>query len=509
MGNRARLTAATASLLIVVALAACGSTVNRPLQLNAGAGTSGEPGLSDNSGLGSAPGSSGQAPGSASASAPALGLGGSGGGGSVAPGVGGGATAITPASPGSAGGPIAPNAPIQIGIVRTNVSNAAAFGASVGNTVSEASVDDAVVSEINDEGGVAGHHVIPIYADTDTGSTSWDANFAAACASFTQDHHVAAVLGYVFNFDPSFESCLATKGIPHLSTSFNVPNQAILQQLPLLIALSTPRIERRSIEKIDGGLATGVLTKVSRIGVLIDSCPGTEDAWNKITKPYILSKGLTIASVQQLGCAHGEGDAASEAGQAGNVVLQFRTAGVDRMMFDAVSEGPALFVLANAAESQGWHPQYLVSSLANAATAGGQIPADQAANVKGYGWMPMQDVNPPQWPGLTSSQQHCAAMLKKKGVSLSSATDYSYAFNICDAFFLYQTAVAGNANQIDGRGVVAAIERLGSSFVSAENLNGKATFAPGHHDGPSLARYFTWDTGCSCFTYRSTYVPIS
>ena len=45
--------------------------------------------------------------------------------------------------------------------------------------------------------------------------------------------------------------------------------------------------------------------------------------------------------------------------------------------------------------------------------------------------------------------------------------------------------------------------------VSALNLDGKDTFSHTQHDAPSLARYFAWDTGCSCFTYRSTTFPIA
>jgi len=349
---------------------------------------------------------------------------------------------------------------------------------------------------------------VPVYADTDTGSASWDADFAAACAKFTQDHKVAAVLGYVFNHDPAFEACLAQKGVPHLSTTFNVPDTTELARYPLLFALSTPRIERRSIEKIDGGLATGILTKASKLGVMVDSCPGTQRAWTGTTRPYIQAKGLNIVSTFELGCAHGAGDVSSEAGQAGNLVLQFRTAGVDRVLFMAVSEGPPTFILANAAEAQGWHPLYVVSSLANAAVLAGQIPPDQAANVHGYGWLPMQDVSPAQWPGTTATQQRCTAILKSKGINPSSATDYSYAFNVCDALFVYELALKATGGRTDGPAIGAAIEALGSSYVSAMNLAGRSTFSRAEHDAPSLARYFAWDGGCSCYTYRQTDVPI-
>ena len=490
----------TAALLL---LAGCGSTVSPSIRRAAAARGSG-------SGLGG-PTDSQSLDSSGSGDAAVS------GGGAVGPGNGsgssGGRTVTTSANRAGTGAGSGATAsatgPIEVGIVRTGTSNAAAFGASLGNSVSESDVDDALVAAVNDQGGLGGHKIVPVYADTDTGSSSWDADFEAACAKFTQDHKVASVLGYVFNHDPAFEGCLAKRSVPHLNTGFNIPDAGELKNYPLLMALSTPRIERRSREKVDGGLATGVLTKASKIGVVLDQCPGTERAWNDVTKPYIQSKGLTIASVFAVGCAHGAGDAAAIAGQAGNLVLQFRTAGVDRVMADAVSEGPGVLVLASAAEAQNWHPWYVVSSLANAAVLGGQIPPDQAANIKGYGWMPAEDVNPPQWPSTNATQQRCINLLKSKGITLKAATDYLYAFNLCDSFFIYDLALKATHGNTSGPAVVAAVEALGTSYLSALNLEGKDTFSHSQHDAPSLARFFAWDTGCSCFTYRSYTFPIA
>jgi hypothetical protein len=118
-------------------------------------------------------------------------------------------------------------------------------------------------------------------------------------------------------------------------------------------------------------------------------------------------------------------------------------------------------------------------------------------------------VNPPQWPGQNDAQRRCVALLRKKGINPSSAADFSFAFNICDSFFLYDLAVRANGGRTDGPGVARAIQAMGSSYLSVENLDGRAVFSPDQPDAPSLARYFAWTTACSCFTYRSTTIPIS
>lgn len=398
--------------------------------------------------------------------------------------------------------------PIEIGFMRTGVSNAAAFGVSIGNTVTEAAVIEALVEAYNDNGGIVGRQIVPVYADSDTASSSWDADFAAACAKFTEDNNVAAVLGYVFTYIESFEACLAARDVPHLSTSFNIPNASTLAQFPLWLAISTPLIENRSRAKVDGGLATGVLDADSRIGILIDPCPGTKEAWEQDTRPHMESKGLNIVSTFEVGCAYGSGDAGAEAGRAGNLVLQFRSAGVDTVLFMSVSEGPPLFVFANAAESQGYRPTYVVSSLAGTAILGDQIPVEQAKNVHGFGWLPSNDVKPTHYPPLTANAQRCISLLESKNIELAAPADYLYAFNTCEALFVYEEALRATGGVSDGRSVVAAIEGLGSSFNSAMNLDGRSVYGRLRHDAPALARSFTFDAACSCFKFGTLDVPI-
>ncbi|MEY2475960.1 MAG: hypothetical protein QOG87_1275 [Actinomycetota bacterium] len=478
------------AIATAVSLAACGSTVSPEARRAAQSGSEG---------LGGTEAAVGDAAGDAATGTDLTGAAGR----AASGGTSAGGTARAQATiPGSVGGGSAVKGPIEIGIVRTGVSNAAAFGASVGNTITEASINDAIVAAMNEQGGLAGRRIVPVYDDTDTASSSWDADFEAACAKFTQDHKVVAVLGYVFDHVDAFEGCLAKRGIPHLSTTFNVPDTEVLNQYPTLFALATPRIERRSIAKIDGALATGVITKASKLGIVIDGCPGTKRAWNNKTKPYMESKGLTVVSTFEVGCARGSGDVGAEAGRAGNLVLQFRTAGVDTVAVMSVSESGPILILANAAEPQGWRPKYVVSSLASGSILAGQIPNEQAANVHGYGWLPVMDVPPDRWPAVPPAGQRCLKLAASKGLKLTAPADFAFALNICEALFVYEAALKATGGRTDGAAITAAVEALGANHPGAMTLDGRLTFGRDRHDAPSSARYFAWDRGCTCFTYR-------
>jgi hypothetical protein len=482
------------ALVGLVATAGCGSTVQTRGTVASGYGD----GLS----LGGAPTASGTTGTTGGA------IGGSTGGPTraVPPGQlppGGNPSALPSLPPVATGRPAGPRRPLSVGIVLTGTGNAAAFGVSLGNTLSEKDVDQAVIDGINKEGGIAGRKVVPVYANTDTGSPNWETDFAAACATFTQDHHVVAVLGYVFNYFQSFESCLAQHGITHLNTGFNIPDRTELSHYPLHLAVDTPTIDRRGMLKLDGGVATGVLTKTSKLGVLTDTCPGTERSLASTFLPTAKRLGITVAKTVTINCANGNADSGSAVGAVQNAVLQFAAAGVDRVIFHAVSEGPPLLLFALAADSQGYRPTYLVTSMANLDALKGYFPAGQRKNVHGYGWMANQDVPPNAYPTPNAAQKRCLGYLMAKGLKPTAGPDYAYAYNFCEAIFTYQRAVERTGGLSTGAQLMAAIQGFGTSVESAINNDGSA-FGPRLDDAVRATRHVVYTDACGCWAYTGS-----
>jgi hypothetical protein len=396
--------------------------------------------------------------------------------------------------------------PIPIGFLLTGTSNADQFGVSLGNTVQEKDVDDALVRAINKQGGLAGRKVQPIYAKTDTGSSNWDDDFNAACSTFTQDNHVVAVLGYEFTHVGGFESCLTKAGIPHLNTGFNIADQVELSQYPLYRSMAVPTIERRQMAKTDGALATGVLTKDSKLGVVLDGCPGTQRSFDDVTLPYLKSRGIIPAKVLGAGCPNGANASASDA-VAGvpNILLQFRQAQVDVVMFAAGAEAGPLLIFATAAESQSYRPTWLVSSLAQPAVLQAQnaMPRSQLANVKVFGWMPTQDVSPSQYPAANANQKRCLALLKSENITPTAPVDFYYAFQTCDPLFLYERALQSTGGNVDGKAVVAAVDGVGTSFTSTIGLDGGSVFTlERRNNAATRVRPLVFASDCSCFVYQ-------
>lgn len=472
---------AAVGLAAAFALAACGTTLHDPREVTGPA--TADPG----GGVASAPLDGTGTTLVGGGSGPATGV-----GGAASPG--GGATATT--APGARGP--ANTDPISIGFLVTETGNAGQFGVSVGQSFSHRQIVDALVASMNAQGGLAGRKIQPVIDAQDTASISWESDFATACAAMTQDNHVAAVLGYAFAFFPSFEACLAKAGISHITSAYNISDAAGFNQFPNLFSTAAPVLDRYFPTVIGGAVKYGHLTKGSKLGVVIPECAPESRAWAGAGAATAKQLGITTY-VEKVSCPSGSAGVSSVVTQLQSAALKLRSNGVDVVSV----EGPALLIFAASAESQGWRPTYLASSLSGGGALAGNMPAAQAANVKGIGWLPGIDVSPSRQPPRSPSQQRCLDLLRKGGLTPSQYNDFIATYITCDALFLYEAALKATNGSSDAAKVTAAIEALGDGYQSPSALDGHSRYGRGRHDGPSFARPFAWDAGCKCFAYTS------
>lgn len=415
------------------------------------------------------------------------------------------------AGPGSSGTPSAAPAPvaagarvtepITIGFLNTVVGNAQALGLNAGETYSQRQVIDALVEAINEDGGLAGRQVDAIHAETDTASTNWEVSFAAACERFTRDNSVEAVLGYSFVLLDSFEQCLTDAGVVHVNAGYNLGDVQTFEEHPLLVGTTAVTADRRYVLQLQGAVDAGVLTPEHKVGLLRDDCPYSLRAHERSTLPYIERAGIDVVAEATIGCAQGAGDAGAIAGQIQNAVLQFRSRGVDTV----VIEGVPIVIFAQNAESQSWHPRYLLTS--GGAAIEPNVPRGQAENMYGFGVFAPIDVNPSQQPPLTPGAERCLGLLARKNIVPKQYNDFVNAYTACDALFLYETALDATGGSSDSAGVLGAITALGERYVGVSGLEGRTSFSAERRDGPSRYRQWGWIDDCSCFQYIGPALP--
>jgi ABC-type branched-subunit amino acid transport system substrate-binding protein len=481
------------ALLVVLALtAACGSTVQTRSELTGQGLTPEQPGASLSGGTTTGGMSSGGTTGVAGSTGTTTT-----GGAPVVPG----APVSGPTTTSSLPSRVATHEPIQIGFVTTSVGNAQAAGVNAGQSYSDRAMYDAVVAEYNAHGGLAGHRIVPVYGNTDTASSNWSAQFAAVCATFTEDHKVKAVIGYIFVFLHSFENCLAKAHVPHLYAGYQPGDEVDQQQYPTLVSTAHPTVDGANRTALEGALSSGALTKKTKLGLLLDSCADGDRAYSRSTEPWLKAHGITYRTVM-MSCAEGSGDVSSAASAVSSAELQFASNGVNLVY----GSGVALFLFMTNAQTQGYQPQY-VTSVGGAALQA-NAPADQMKNLHGFGWMPSIDTDPQHQPyPRTATQAACVAKLAKHGLHPAAYNDFMAAYATCDGLELYAQALAGSGSTSPGA-IVSAVVAAMPSFHGSATYGGGLKAGPRQHGGPAFWREYGWSDACSCMTYRGATRPV-
>ena len=174
-----------------------------------------------------------------------------------------------------------------------------------------------------------------------------------------------------------------------------------------------------------------------------------------------------------------------------NAVLRLRTDGVDHVIFFELGAELSYFYFP-LAESQGYRPKYGIQSYQLPTLLVQNTPTAQFVGAEGIGWLPGDDVNPPDDPG-----GQAAATCKQlfNAVGLKGGTGRSV---YCSDLFFLQAAL-DRAPSISVDGLRIGTESLGSSYQASGNIG--TTFGPGEYDGSSLARQLSYVPSCTCFRY--------
>jgi ABC-type branched-subunit amino acid transport system substrate-binding protein len=417
--------------------------------------------------------------------------------GTVAPTVG----SVAIPSPGQSQGPSARiTAPLELGFIATSVGNAAALGLNAGQTYTDKAAYEALVKEYNARGGLAGRKIVPVYGETDTASNDWSTQFQAACQHLTQDHHVKAVVGYIFVFLDSFEQCLAKAGVSHLYGGYQPGDIQAQKDFPTIVSVAHPTVEVANETVLAGAIASGRLTKKNRLGVLYDGCAHGERAFKTSTEPYLKRNGITYETFYG-DCSAGAGDAGAAAAAVKSAQLQFSARGVDVVF---ASNAIALLLFMENAESQGYRPSYINSGFGAAFEAqGGAVPQPQLRNLHGYGWMPGIDVGQAHQPyAATAEQRACLGKLKNQGLVPQQYNDFMFAFVTCDSLDLYDRALRLTGGRTEAAVLQGALLKVMPSFTGSATYGGAYGVGPRQRGGPGQYREIGYVDACSCFQYR-------
>ncbi len=384
-------------------------------------------------------------------------------------------------------------APISLGVLYAVNDGAEQAGINNGNTITPGRVMHAYVDDWNHSGGIGGRRIDPVYVGMHSYDNSYEGQLAAACSSFTEDNHVAAVLMQLQYYSEQLLNCLGRAHVPLISGDFVAPDRQDARRFPLFVTPLTQVGEDRESAVVRHLAADGFLTSRSRVGVIVEDCPVDNRIYGNGVVPALRQAGVPLTSTFRTQCFQSIQDFGTQTSQMSSAVLQFRQDGVDRVMVvSAGAEANIVFAFSEVAENQGYRPGYALSTVAIPIALQLNAPPQQMQNMRGVGWIPVLDTTEKAQAPVTPTGRACLQRLRRQGVVTQTATDRWTAYSGCEAFTLYDELLRATSGSSDPAAVLGALPQVGRSYVAAATVGGRLGVSDGRVT-PSVGRVFAYD----------------
>ena len=360
----------------------------------------------------------------------------------------------------------------------------------------------AVVDYMNAHGGIAGHPVILV--PYQAGSRGEDLEEQTACATFTQDNHVIAVMASTQIWGP-LSACLERKKIPLLNVENGFADDTFYAEHPHFIetgSLSLNAAFRTVARKLPDSYYTtpGAGAITPKMGVIAFDDPTYRRAVEHTLIPELGRRGLAPPpeDVRYVSLQGGTKGFTSDLQSA---ILRFKGDGVDHVVFGDAGGVVAIFIMIQA-NSAGFVPRYGLSSLDCPGCLTALDPPSQLQSSQVVGWEPDSDIGP-ESPGvqLPPGYARCITLMRKAGIDFSNDSDgamQATAATVCDTF-LFVKAAADRANAIDGDGLLRGASMLGRGYDTANCY--ASDFSSGRRYGAARWRAATYDAVNNRFVY--------
>lgn len=490
--------------LSCAALVGCGTTRSLPPAGGLGLTATGGGGRQALGGGPTGPGQGATGPGQSPAGSSTGATGGAAATGAVGPGI------FTPGAASGAGGAGGVGAaggdtntpgpklpPIEIGTYYLNGGNAALAAAGFSGVVipNNQPVFAAIVTYINAHGGLAGRQIDPVYYEYNEGGNG-QAEDQAACADFTQDHHVYLVIGGINSGAGQLIPCLAQAGVPIIGA--NQDEDASWFETYHRYDYEPDQVNfTRGLTLLVADLqAQGWFAGAPKIGLVQYAGSTYDSAVDNGLVPALAALGLKPTDRISVDSSN---DASISSG-ASDAELKFDTERINRVIFLAPG-GLAQTLFMENANAQGYKPGYGIWSTDSPSVLAETAPPSQLEGSVGIGYFPGLDVAAAQDPTATTpAGKACLAFFQSIGETDQSGLNNALLRSACDIF---EPLMHVMATTPDATTSTAALETgfnaIGDNYSPASTF--ATLFVAGRHDEADGYRQLAYTTSCRCFTY--------
>lgn len=378
------------------------------------------------------------------------------------------------------------------------------FGINVGSTGDIRAQMAAIAADINRRGGLAGRRISLVQHKFDTAQTLNDPNTAAqaACADWTQDHKVfAVVMPDVVN--DTLLRCLHKANTPVVNaggfanlqlerfyqptysaypTFFNVGT--MLGETFDRIAIRR-LVERRFFQTWDT-VAGAPGSAPMKLGVLVPDSAGGETALRSITAQ------LARHGIKPTDVVRHSTNVANRAAESSNAVLRFRTDGITHVI------GDMGVVFMQNAENQHYRPRYLIPFFP--AIFAANAPSGQLQGAMAEEGLPAVATDAAHDPGDPSpASKYCKKVMAAAGLPYTDRTTLHTMLSQCDSLYSLKAAI-DQGGVLSKQGLVKGFESLGSRNSA---VTWGSFFSPTQHASATVLRDMSFQAACKCFFFTS------
>jgi hypothetical protein len=400
---------------------------------------------------------------------------------------------------------------IYVGLV--DVKNQGAANSALGATGTTSDIQyrkpyDIVINDLNAKGGIWGRKVVPVWATIDTTSSQTiDQQGEAACATWTQDNKVFAILGGVQGgvTEECTEKAHAVDVVP---AGDSTPDT--FRRYPHYVEVSGMNIVRQGPVTVKGLNAQGYYDKGARLGLITWDAPNYRQAISTGYLPQLKSIGVTPATdTAYVHVPASFNDLGGMNSDINSAVLRFSDQHIDHVMIvdgaAGVCAGACLgFEFLNQAESQKYRPRYGFNDYNYADTSVDNLyPHQQLTGSVAVVWSDDSKTQDTGWKTNTS-REDCYKLMRDHGFDYDPTNDnqmYVIRAACEELWFLKATVTRLGSAVLNNDNFMAAVNTIGTSFHSLNTY--VATLSTNQHDGVSAVRNQTYFDSCTCYKYTS------
>jgi hypothetical protein len=373
---------------------------------------------------------------------------------------------------------------------------------------------------VNVHGGIAGRKIrIAWYEYDETSNKSAETIAQEACATWTQDHHVFAVLaGSGFE---TLNRCLTKNGIVQVGIGSGSSDTKTYRDYPYAIDLDYPAIDRTArfaVDRLHAAeyYASGRSDQPKlplKVGVVTYDSPVYDRAVAAM-RAELKRYGIPLAEVSQLKAYQSTAEIPNEVAQIRQTVLRYKTRNVTHVQFLSTTSSFEASQFWEAADQQQYYPRYGVTSFEAAqalkATTEGANGQGSFARIfkdaMGVGWLPLSDQPREDYTAakMSPALRRCESIISYETFDDAARYKETVAGWTCDSFFYLKAAIEAGGPTVNVRSWLEGVAKARPASAVTFDMSTTAT----RHDAVGAVRDFRFFDNCACFHYTSGLKPV-